>query len=267
MYRRVYVRDLWTHTTILASRASGAAGADEDAASEAPAISADARVVAFSSRAANLDPADTDTVADVYARDLDKATTTLVSRATGVAGRKGDDASARPRLSADGRALAFGSRAANLDPADQDREPDVFVRDLQRDTTTLVSRATGATGAKGDAYSAGADISADGRRVAFETSATNLSAEDEPSADDIFVRDLSAATTTLVSRAAGAGGAAADRSSRHPALSSDGRTVAFTSAATNLSAADPDAHSDVYVRELAAAQSVPTLPAQTHGAR
>src|SRR5262249_10887083 len=132
----------------LVSRATGIAGAKENGTSFHPSISADGRFVAFVSSASNLDPADGDTTADVFVRDLQTDTTTLVSRASGAAGAKGNSDSNSPSISADGRFVAFVSFATNLDPRDGDLGGDVFVRDLQTNTTTLVSRAGGAAGAK-----------------------------------------------------------------------------------------------------------------------
>ena len=104
----------------------------------------------------------------------------------------------------------------------------------------------------GDADSRLSAISGDGRLVAFSSPATNLSAADIDPELDVFVRDTVANTTTLVSRASGAGGAAGDDSSFGAAISDDGRVVAFGSHATNLSAADPLGDADTYVRELRA---------------
>ena len=70
--------------------------------------------------------------------------------------------------------MAFRSTASNLDPDDDDTTSDVFVRDLQAGTTTLVSRASGVAGAKGNAAANGVAISADGRFVAFDSGASNL---------------------------------------------------------------------------------------------
>ena len=126
------------------------------------------------------------------------------------------------------------------------------MRNLATSTTTLVSRATGAAGAAGDADSRLSAISGDGRLVAFSSPATNLSAADIDPELDVFVRDTVANTTTLVSRASGAGGAAGDDTSFGAAISDDGRVVAFGSHATNLSAADPLGDADTYVRELRA---------------
>src|SRR4051794_27226487 len=129
----------------------------------------------------------------------------LVSRADGPTGAKGNDGSTAAALAAGGRFVAFSSNATNLHPEDADAVSDVLVRDLQSGALVLVSRASGAGGAKGNAGSGVPSISADGRYVAFASSATNLVAEDTDAASDVFVRDLLTNTTTLVSRASGAG--------------------------------------------------------------
>ena len=97
--------------------------------------------------------------------------------------------------------MAFTSSANNLSGEDVDPVYDVFVRDLQTSVLTLTSRASGAAGAGGTTASADASISADGRYVAFSSLADNLSTEDDNTYSNIFVRDLQANTTTLVSRA------------------------------------------------------------------
>src|SRR5262249_62350204 len=107
-----------------------------------------------------------------------------------------DDTPSVPAISADGRFVAFVSSATNLDPADGDTAPDVFARDLQANTTTLVSRAAGVSGAKGNADSGSPAISADGRFVAFDSFATNLDSADGDTAADVFARDLQAGPTT-----------------------------------------------------------------------
>ena len=234
----------------LVSRASGAAGAPGDDASGIAAISADGRAVAFVSSADNLSGEDDNTALNVFVRDLRADTTALVSRASGATGAGGDRFSDTPSISADGRFVAFFSGARNLSGEDDDASDDVFVRDLRADTTTLVSRATGPKGAPGDRFSAEPSISADGRFVAFASSADNLSDEDDEFVD-IFVRDLQANTTTLVSRGSDAAGAAAsDGNSSAPSISADGRFVAFRSDAYNLSDADGDAFEDIFVRDL-----------------
>jgi Tol biopolymer transport system component len=178
----------------------------------------------------------------------EEPTTTLLSR-VGLKGPGGNGNSLAPSLSADGRFVAFASRAKNLDPAARSGGLQIYVRDLKTGATTLVSRASGADGAVAEFGAYEPSISADGRFVAFRSGSEALSAEDV-AYNDIFVRDLVTATTTLVSRATGPLGAAADRESSDPSISADGLHVAFESSAANLSPADADTATSIYVRDL-----------------
>jgi surface antigen len=251
----VFVRDVQAGTTTLVSRAAGFSGAKGDDASSSPAISGDGRYVAFTSQASNLDPDDRDHSLDVFVRDVQAGTTTLVSRPAGTEAVWGEYPSSSPAISGDGRYVAFVSAGTNLDPADADPTLDVFVRDLQSATTTLVSRAAGASGAKGNGQSSSPAISGDGRSVAFASQASNLDPDDGDGRSDVFVRDVQSATTTLVSRAAGASGAKGNGASSSPDVSGEGRYVAFASQASNLDPADSDATPDVFIRDLGAATS------------
>jgi Tol biopolymer transport system component len=260
----VFVRDLQANTTTLVSRASGAPGAVGDGGSNLPSISADGSQVAFESVADNLDPDSNDAVTDIFVRDLPANTTTLASRATGAAGAVGDSFSFRSSISGDGRRVAFVSDADNLDPASDDAVFDVFVRDLQANTTTLASRASGGSGAVGDGDSGGPAISGDGRYVAFDSDADNLDPDSNDAVTDIFVRDLQANTTTLASRAAGAAGAVGDDGSFRTSISGDGRLVAYHSEADNFDPASNDAVLNVFVRDLQA--NTTTLASRASGA-
>jgi Tol biopolymer transport system component len=246
----VYVRDTQAATTTLVSRAAGAAGVKGNGASTLASIAPGGRYVAFQSTASNLEAADPDSDADVYLRDLQTDALTLVSRATGVSGAKSDGASSTPSVSSDGHHVAFTSTGANLDPADTDSGPDIFVRDIQANSTSLVSRATGAGGAKGDDSSTLPSISGDGSYMAFTSTSTNLDPDDTSATESVFVRNLVTAATILVSRATGPAGASANNSATNASLSSDGRLVAFGSSASNLDPADPDTFTDVFVRDL-----------------
>ena len=221
----VFVRDVETNVLTLASRVTGAGGAGGADSSSAPSISADGRYVAFVSTADNLSTEDNNTYNNIFVRDLQENTTTFVSRANGEAGTGGDDSSYDPAISADGRHVAYYSYADNLSTEDNNTYANVFVRDLSTNTTTLVSRAAGATGTGGDESSFLPAISRDGRPIAFQSSANNLSAEDNDVFYNIYVRDVQANAITYVSRANGAAGAAGDHSSFTPSISDSGRYV------------------------------------------
>ena len=122
-----------------------------------------------------------------------KDQTLLISAMPGVAGVAANDASDHPAMSANGRFIVFESHASNLAPDDPDRTQDIFRRDVEGATTTLVSRASGTLGAKGNGASLSADISPDGRYVVFASAATNLDPADTDAAHDIFLRDLQGA--------------------------------------------------------------------------
>ena len=180
----MFVRDLRSGTTRRVSLASDGTQANDF--SENPAISADGRYVAFDSVASNLVPGDTNQPSDVFVRDLRSGTTRLVSLAMN--GAQANDSSDYPAISADGRYVAFRSFATNLVPGGTNGSEDVFVRDLRSGTTRRVSVAPGGRQANGESFTPA--ISADGRYVAFDSSASNLVPGDTNHASDVFVRDL-----------------------------------------------------------------------------
>ena len=265
----VFERDLAAGTTTLVSRASGPDGDAANGPSMFPTVSADGRLVAFASKATNLTPDDADGGSDVFVRDLATGATTLVSRASGLDGAKGDRASRYGSISSDGHFVAFESAARNLAPDDRDRSADVYVRDLASGTTTLGSRANGPAGAKANRSARAPSISGDGRLVAFTSEASNLTRADRDHNTDVFVRDLSSSTTALVSRASGAHGAKGHgewgNALYGPAISADGRFVAFTSQAGNFSPRDYYHTADVFLRDLVA--DTTTLVTRATGAR
>ena len=255
----VFVRDLLLGTTV---RASAGAGGEANGSSFDPAISADGRYVAFDSTATNLVAGDTNGVRDVFVRDLVAGTTERVSVATGGAQAGGGSKAA---ISGDGRFVAFESDAADLLPGDSNGHADVFVHDRQTGTTERVNLSS--AGVEADDYSQNAAISADGRFVAFESAATALVAGDSNGHADVFLRDRTNATTERVS--VGPGGAEPDQPSFAPAISADGRHVAYWSYASNLVAADTNANADVFLRDRLTGStvraSVPDAGGQANG--
>ncbi|MBA2355242.1 MAG: PD40 domain-containing protein, partial [Acidobacteria bacterium] len=161
-------------------------------------------------------------------------------------------ASDDPALSADGRVVAFWSRASNLVAGDTNATADVFVHDLNTRLTTRVS--VSSAGVQGNGDSTLPSLSADGRFVTFVSNASNLVSSDTNSAVDVFVHDRTTAQTTRISVSSGGGqtaGAARDTA----AISGDGRFVAFWSDAADLVAGDTNGVSDVFLHDRSLAQT------------
>jgi Tol biopolymer transport system component len=148
-------------------------------------------------------------------------------------------------ISAGGRFVAFQSNATNLVPGDTNAAIDIFVRDRREGTTERVSLARQGRQADGGSFSV--SMSADGRFVAFASEATNVVPGDRNGTADIFVRDRQTGTTERVSVATT--GAEADGPSDWPAISANGRFVAFQSDATNLVPGDTNGTTDIFVRD------------------
>jgi Tol biopolymer transport system component len=225
------------------SRVSVGAGGAEATGRDsfAPALSGDGRYVAFASDAANLVADDTNNATDVFIYDRQVKTTTRVSVGPGGVQADGGESYA-PALSADNTVVAFVSRATNLAPGATDGGDSVFVRDLKAGTTTRVGGAGDPEG-----FEPAATLSADGRFVAYPSAAAGLVPGDTNNAVDVFVFDRQAGTTERVS--VGPGGAQGDRPSTAPAISADGRFVAFQSAAANLIPTDTNHRTDVFIRD------------------
>jgi Tol biopolymer transport system component len=139
-------------------------------------------------------------------------------------------------LSADGRYVVFTSLATDLVPNDHNRSSDVFVRDLHTGQTLLVSVNRDGTGS-GNGPSTAPAISANGRFVAFESSASDLVPGDQNGRPDVFIRDLELGQTWLISVNLG-GTASGTRGATSPAISADGSAVAFLSDSPDLIAGE-----------------------------
>lgn len=199
------------------------------------AVSADGRIVAFSSYGMNLVPNDTNDEPDVFVHDRQTGRTTRVSVSS--TGAQGNNPSGFPSLSADGRYVAFHSDAENLVPDGYERRiREIYVHDRQTAATTRVS--VSSSGERGNSYenSGQPSLSADGRYVAFHSWAPNLVAGDTNGRSDIFLRDIKLGVTTRIS--VDSGGNQSDNQSFGAVLSADSRSIAFASNAFNLVAGD-----------------------------
>ncbi|TWD73125.1 Tol biopolymer transport system component [Kribbella amoyensis] len=208
-------------------------GAQGNSFSLSPTLSSDGRYVGFNSGASNLVDGDTNQQTDAFVHDRQTGRTVMVSVTP--SGAPGDGLSSAPSFSADGRYVTFNSDSTNLVPGDTNGQTDVFVRDLQTGVTERISVAP--DGGNANAGSREQSISADGRYVAFNSDATNLSEDDVEFQRDVFVRDRQNGTTRRV-----AGPNPGDNTS--PVLTADGRKVAFE----NRSA--PSWVSHLYVYDL-----------------
>jgi Tol biopolymer transport system component len=230
-----------TAATVLLSVATDGTQANAD--SFAPALSADGSTVAFASLATNLAGPEPVRTMNVFVHDPLKGQTTRISNSPG--GGQADGDSTSPVLSGDGSVVAFDSFADNLVSGDSNGASDVFVHERASGRTTRVSVASDGAQSNGGSFSP--SISANGRFVAFASDATALVSGDRNRDGDVFVNDRQTGKTTLISVTSD--GKPANGDSFAPAISADGRLVAFVSHATNLVGGDTNGASDVFVRD------------------
>jgi len=211
-----------------------------------PAISADARFVAFEAHGPGLVPGGVPETSEILVRDRLYGTLERVSVNNAL--EPGNDESYQPAITPDGRFVAFKSHATNLVPGDTNLKVDMFVRDREEPgLTERVSVNSDEVQANGDSHDVPA-ISADGRFVAFFSEATNLVPEDNNGTFDLFLRDRQEGVTELIS--VSLTGGPGNGMSIFPVISADGRFVAFCSAATDLvEGDDANAAFDIFVRD------------------
>jgi Tol biopolymer transport system component len=230
----------------------GASAVEGNGVSDTPSVDAKGDVLAFVSAASNLVPADTNAASDVFVRGLQDKTLTRVSVSS--QGEQANGASLGAVISGDGRRVAFCSSASNLVPDDTNKALDVFVYDL---TTQHLERVSvSSAGGQGDGGSCDPSLSGDGRLVAFSSDASNLVADDvafvgDTNYRDVFVHDTQTHLTVRISVPPGSH--RANGGSNSPALSANGRVVAFVSDAPNLVPGDTNGHTDVFTYEFTSA--------------
>lgn len=243
----IFLRDLWLKTTIRVSVAGSSASQVTGGDSTHPKVSSDGNLVVFQSDATNVVPFDLNGKTDVFVRNISAKTTEIesVTSADAALAAGGDS----PSMSSDGRYVVFDS-STNQIGVDTNNVLDVFLRDRQLGTTTRVSLGNG--GVQGDAYSAYATVSDDGRYIAFQSRADNLTSDsDAIGKDDVYRRDRTAGTTVMIDKSTS--GNPANGGGGGPEISGNGNLVLFSSDAPNLYAGDTNDLEDVFVRNVSAA--------------
>ena len=265
----IFVRDRQTPTTTQVSVDS--AGNEANAASSSPSISSDGRYVAFESDATNLLGVGNDNNGwpDIFVHDRQTGKTTRVSVVSDET--ESIDPSNNPSISADGRYVAFASGGElDLTAIEILMLFDIFVHDRDTDgdgiydepgAVSTIRMSEDAAGNEANVASSSPCISADGRHVAFESSATNLAPGGSNGLIHIFVHDRDTdgdgqydepgqvSTVQVSVDSTGAEGIGGDSSSC--SISGDGRYVAFVSDATNLLGVgnDTNGSTDVFVHD------------------
>jgi len=243
---------LWRRSTDTTELVSVDSAEDHPTAGDCSdgAVSDDGRFVAFTCLDKPIVPEALGVFRRIFLRDRTGGTTKAVDRVDGAAGALGNGNAWNPEISGDGTLVLFDSDATNLLGAggDTNATRDVFARVLATNDTQIVSLADNE--AQGSLEAGLARASTTGRYVAFRAVTPTLAPGDAngPNGYDIFVRDRTAGTTERISVSSSETGANADAIAR-PAITGDGRYVAFSSAATNLDPRDAASNTDVFLRD------------------
>ena len=220
-------------------------GAQVASDSTEPAINSDGRYTAFTS-GASLSSSDTNQFNDIYVYDRTLVAPELASIRTN--GTIANGSSSSSDLSDDGRVVVLASNASNLVANDTNGASDIFLRSMDTGTTTRIS--VSSSGAQANGRSISPAISANGNWIAYSSQATNLlgAGNDTNGLEDVFLYNRTNGNTTRVS-VRNNGGQSSGGNSLDPAISSNGRFVAFSSTATNLVSGDLNGFQDVFVRD------------------
>jgi hypothetical protein len=229
-------------------------------ASSTPSISDDGRYVVYQSTATNLvsGQADFNANTDIFVYDRVLDVTRLVSGASGSSTNTAASASSSAIISADGSTIVFSSLATNLisGVADANGGADLFAYDVIARSIRLVSRSSNSDTITANSPSDSHSITADGKRIAYRSSASNLvtGQVDTNGTSDVFLFDGITSTTSLVSGIAGSPTNTGNGMSDSPSISGNGSFIAFRSAATNLVAGQVDTNStaDIFVYDVMA---------------
>ncbi|MCA9956307.1 MAG: PD40 domain-containing protein, partial [Anaerolineales bacterium] len=262
----IFVRDRQTGTTMHVSKSS--AGVDANQQTGSPSISADGRYVVFHSWADNLTPLDTNGWPDVFLHDrdvdndgiFDEPGQVLTRRiSVGMGSTNTDNRSDSPVISADGSTIVFASMASNLVPNDTVNSWDVFISDISGSNIQRISVSTSGGQADGDSgnaviYKIG--VSSNGRFITFESAATNMVSPATDGLNNIFRYDRDSdedgifdepGSTAMLRVSVPFSGTQINDNAFYPAISGNGRYIAYQSAASNIVDLPNNFTTDVYV--------------------
>jgi len=278
----IFARDMLSNVTFLVS-VNAAGTATGNGNSESPSITPDARFVAFVSTSTDLAGGATNQLGDIYVRDLQSGTTAWASANVGGLFNQNYRCFG-PVISADGRFVAFkasnpqdpstilvfrhdvqlsvstilttNSTARSLPQISDDGRfvsseslNDVYQWDLQTGSNVLVSVNSAGNGG-GNQPSRTPVMTPDGRSVVFLSAATNISDNAANGVSQVYCRDLVSGITRLVSVTTAGNASGRETEMTLPAVSADGRRVAFESLAGDLVPNDFNQASDVFLRDL-----------------
>lgn len=242
---------LWDrHTRSVQVISGGMGNVAADGHSGAAVISDDGNVISFASGSTNLVADDSNGRVDVFVWTRGDRSIRRISVTS--AGLNASGGSTAPAISADGRYVAFVSQAP-LDVSDTNGADDVYLHDLQTNTTTRIS--LGSAGEQGlgpgvgTLYGGAVAISPDGRYVAMVSHLAGLVPGITSRIDRVYLKDTLTGSLEHVSVGMN-GGPNSGKPSARPSLSSDGRYVAFWSEATDLVAGDTNGVRDIFVRDM-----------------
>jgi Tol biopolymer transport system component len=254
----IYVFDMSTRQLTMESALAD--GSPSNADSFGPDISDDGRFLVFHSSGRLILRSGQDPTQQIVLRDRQLDLTTVLS--TNEAGERGNDDSSGAAISADGRIVVFESHATNLVPGADGNGAASDVYAVTVATRAIVRVSTTSTGRQhATGASFGPSISADGQLIAFTSSAwldeehyrsprrTVKAQPLQPNGElrNVFVRDLARGTTRRISRT---NRGDPNGPSYLPAISADGRWIAFVSNATDLVTGDENELSDVFLHDL-----------------
>ena len=223
----IFVHDRLTGETTRVSISTN--GEQANGPSNIPAISGNGRYVAFQSEAANLVPADTNGVSDIFVHDRLTGETKRVS--VGINGEQANGASSNVTIAYDGRYLAYQTMASNLVRSDDNGTWDVYIYD-NGVTGNVIRASVSSEGGGGNGASTSPFITASGSFVAFDSDADNLVPGDTNGVTDVFLHQRVLALTERIS--AGSSGEQVNQPSHRLSATSLGGKLFFVMGSTNI---------------------------------